>query len=129
RRRRLRPRPALGRARHLLGAGAPADPVALARGRARRPAAVGGGGRGDEDALPLHLGHVRALPGDDRPVPDDRLVPGGAPRRGVLRPLLPAGGSAAARALAHARLAPADLTFELGGTLPAARLASPAHRA
>ena len=89
----------------------------------------------------LHLGHLRALPGDDRPVPDDRLVPGLPPRRRLLRPLLPGGGAAAPRPLAHARLARpvgragpedqvlalGDLRLELGGTLTGARLAYKTH--
>ncbi len=73
--------------------------------RSRGAAPVRGGDRGHQDALPLHLGHVRALPGHDRPVPHDRLVPGRAPRHRLLRPLLPAGCVAGARPLAHARLA------------------------
>ena len=109
----------------------PADPVALAGGRARGPPPVGGGDRSDQDPVPLHLEHLRALPGDDRPLPDDGLVPGRAPRRRVLRPLLPAGGAAGPRALAHARLARrlarwprtrpselGDLELELGGVIP-----------
>ena len=65
------------------------------------------------------FGVNRALPGDDRSVPDDGLVPGRAPRRRLLRPVLPAGGAARTRALPFARLArsvgvPADAVFELG---------------
>ena len=89
RRGRLRRRPALGPGGRLLDPGAPGDAVALARGRRARAAALGRGDRGDEGALPLRLGHVRPLPGDDRPVPDDRLVPGAPPGRRLLRPYYP----------------------------------------
>src|SRR6266511_5107646 len=81
------------------------DDVPVVGSPACRPPAVRRGDRGDEDALPLHLEHVRAFPGDDRPVPHDRLVPGGAPRHRLLRPVLPARSAAWTRAFSYARLA------------------------
>ena len=105
RRGRLRRRATLRDRRHLLVARATPDPLEVGRRRARGAAALRGGGRGDEDDVQLHLGHLRALSGDDRPVPDDRLVPGLPPGRRLLRPVLPGRGASGPRTRAHARLA------------------------
>ena len=91
-----------------------AGAVEIGRRRPGGAPTLGGGDRGHEDPVQLHLGHLRPLPGDHRPLPDDRVVPGVSPGRRVLRPLLPRGGSAAPHPRPHAGLARDRLEADAG---------------
>ena len=85
---------------HLDGAGEPADPVARRPARAC-PAAVRRGDRLHEDLVPLRLGRLRPLPGDDRPVLMTVWYQAAPPRPRLLRPPLPARGGAGPRPRPH----------------------------